>query len=163
MYGEGSSLDQVVYPKVTARTTADDFNLKSYLLATFKNSDARLMNNGILQNFSRIESFEKGGKYTLRIKVGQLNNDSLTYKTTMPFRCTVKKYVKVDTYDPDHDIVYFNSDSSTTEQTVEGDNYIKLTLTCLNAASLDSLRENVGIFFIKNSNTNANPYYIEDV
>jgi len=45
-----------------------------YLVVNFGNSlETRLVNEGIIQNYSRINKFDKGEKYRFRISIGTVS------------------------------------------------------------------------------------------
>lgn len=151
------SIDDIVYPSVQT----DNINLEraGYLVVNFGNSTtARLVNEGIIQNYSRINKFDKSEKYRFRIYFGTVNDEGFNVASTLPFRFQVRKYTKIDE-DSQNDIIYF--DSNGIDPIIEND-YIIVDMECLQSATWRELKENVGIFFIPNA-ADSNDYYIKDV
>lgn len=164
IYGNSSSksIKAEVFPSVKVSNT--DLERAGYLVAQFGNTAARLMNEGIVQNYSRINIFTKGEKYRLRIKVGTVSGDSFTPLTgsNLPFNCIVKKYKLVDVDTPAEDVIYFNSSDSSTVTTVDSDDYTILDMECLNSATWRELKDTVGVFFSLKVGSDTK-YYIKDV
>ena len=164
IYGnsDNKSIKAEVFPSVKVSNT--NLERAGYLVAQFGNTAARLMNEGIVQNYSRINVFTKGEKYRLRIKVGTVSGDSFTPLTgsNLPFNCIVKKYKLVDTDTPAEDVIYFNSSDSSTVTTVDSDDYTILDMECLNSATWRELKDTVGVFFSLKVGSDTK-YYIKDV
>lgn len=164
IYGNSSSksIKAEVFPSVKVSNT--DLERAGYLVAQFGNTAARLMNEGIVQNYSRINIFTKGEKYRLRIKVGTVSGDSFTplIGNNLPFNCIVKKYKLVDIDTPAEDVIYFNSSDSSTVTAVDGDDYTILDMECLNSATWRELKDTVGVFFSLKVGSDTK-YYIKDV
>ena len=84
------------YIQCTNESTFD--SNETYYEIDYVNSP-RLMNNGIIYNYSKIKSFDKNSTYLLRMKVkkmeGGILSDYITYNN-FPFTCQIRKYTKVD-------------------------------------------------------------------
>lgn len=151
------SIDDIVYPSV--QTDNIDLERAGYLVVNFGNSTtARLVNEGIIQNYSRINKFDKSEKYRFRIYFGTVDDEGFNIASALPFRFQVRKYTKIDE-DSQNDIIYFDSNGAT--PIIEND-YIIIDMECLQSATWRELKENVGIFFIPNA-ADSNDYYIKDV
>ena len=176
-FGKGtkpSSIERVVYPPVNGENTADE--RKNYLSVIIGNTWqedgtnhlARIMNNGIVYNYSRIKTFDKNDIYILRAKVkgkkDETLSDYLTTGSNFPFTCQVRKYIKIDDY-TDDDTRYFNFLGSEAQTDPDDEDYAIIYAQCINAASWEDLKENLGIFFFRSSNYNNeyDSYYIEDI
>lgn len=162
-YGGESSVSQIVYPSVNGSNVGD--NRKSYLKVKLTNNSSLLMNDGIIYNYSKIDTFVKGETYILRMKVKghRANNDSLSdycnTANTFPFDCEVRKYTKIDQSQGTEYFQFNNSDV-----TSDGD-YARIEATCTQNASWKDLKENLGIFFKKSNKYSStyDYYYIEEV
>ena len=70
------TLDAVVVPKIDVDNAEQE--RAGYLLVNFGNStETRLVNDGIIQNYSRINRFEKGEVYRFSVYIGTVSNDTL--------------------------------------------------------------------------------------
>ena len=85
----GTSLVARVYPDVTVLNATED--REAYLVLKFTDTTSRAVNEGIIQNYSRINKFEKGEKYRFKVWVGVLDNSSIT-SIAPPFKCVIKHY-----------------------------------------------------------------------
>ncbi len=152
------SIQAKVFPDV--KSTNPNLERNGYLVVNFGNSTStRLVNDGIIQNYSRIDKFEKGEVYRLRVCAGTVNGNNFTRLSTLPFKCIVKKYKLIDVDTPSEDIIYFDSGNAT--GTLSGD-YIYVDMTCSNSATWRELKERAGIFFILKNGNNTD-YYIKDI
>lgn len=160
IYGDSNSksISAEVFPSVKNNTNA---TRAGYLVVQFGNTNARLVNDGIIQNYSKIDRFTKGEKYRLKVCVGTTSGNIFTPLTgnNLPFNCIVKKYKTIDVDTPAEDHIYFNSTGIT--PTVSG-NYTYIDMECLESATWEDLKSLVGIFFIPKSNSNTK-YYIKDI
>lgn len=148
-----------VFPSVQVTNTS--LEQAGYLVVNFGNTiTSRLVNEGIIQNYSRINKFDKGDKYRLKICVGRVSGNNFNTLSDLPFRCIIKKYLKIDQDDAE-DIIYFNSEDSTTIKSASG-GYIYVDMICLNSATWNQLKTNTGIFFLLKTSSNQD-YYIKDV
>lgn len=161
IYGNSSnkSVNTEVFPSVKVNNA--NVERAGYLVVQFGNTSARLVNDGIIQNYSRINRFTKGEKYRLKICVGTTNGNNFVPLTgsNLPFNCIVKKYKLIDVDTPAEDHIYFNSTGIT--PTVSG-NYTYIDMECLESATWEDLKALVGIFFIPKNN-NSTKYYIKDI
>lgn len=155
-----TSLDARVYPDVTPAPIDPNSEIYSaYLIVKFDSDVGRAVNEGIVQNYSRIDRFEKGEKYRFKIWVGTLSNDEVV-SGTIPFRCVVKKYTLIDADDPS-DKIYFDFNSAGTSA---GDGYYIVDAECARSATWRDLNSSVGIFLYPRTNNNLNiDYYIKDI
>jgi len=120
---------------------------------------SKLVNEGIIQNYSRINKFNKGDKYRIKLCVGTIEEE-FEILDSLPFNFKIKKYSKIDV-DSSEDIIYFDSiDSSTVISKV--DDYFYIDLICLNSASWNELKTNVGFYITLKNNANIK-YYIKDI
>ena len=160
IYGDSNSksISAEVFPSVKNNTNA---TRAGYLVVQFGNTNARLVNDGIIQNYSKIDRFTKGEKYRLKVCVGTTSENTFTplLGNNLPFNCIVKKYKTIDVDTPAEDHIYFNSTGIT--PTISG-NYTYIDMECLESATWEDLKSLVGIFFIPKSNNNIK-YYIKDI
>lgn len=164
-----ASMDDRVYPDVSNSVPIDpDSELyNAYLIVKFEQNTSptasRLVNDGIVQNYSRINQFEKGEKYRFKVWVGTLNNDEVV-ATSIPFKCVIKKYIKIDedtNSGTNKDIVYFTFNG---EGTSTDDGYRYIDAECIQSATWRELSSDMGIFLYPRTNNNLNiDYYIKDI
>ena len=153
----GGSLSTRIYPDAKASNLTE--SRKAYLIANLTNSSSYLYNDGIIHNYTKIDRFEIGLKYRLKIKVATLNNSTLTYLQTLPFDCKIEKYELIDS--PDNRVTYFTFSGT---GTYSSDGFITIDVECTNSATWRDLKENVGVFFTLSTNGVAETdYYIEEI
>lgn len=151
-----TSISAQVYPSVTQSTSA---TRASYLVVKFSQITGRVVNEGIIQNYSRINKFEKGEKYRFKIWIGTENGNVIN-PISIPFKCIIKKYATIDV-DSANDIKYFEFNNIGTSA---GDGYYYVDATCENSATWRELNSNVGIFLYPRASANLNiDYYIKDI
>ena len=152
------TLDAVVVPKIDVDNAEQE--RAGYLLVNFGNStETKLVNDGIIQNYSRINRFEKGEIYRFSVYIGTVSNDIFSPINTLPFNIKVKKYLLIDEESQD-DVIYFDSTGIT--PVVKNNGYITIDMPCLVSATWDDLKELVGIFIIPKT-ANSTDYYIKDI
>ena len=159
IYGESTL--KFIQARVFPNVQIDNIGMEraGYLVVNFGNSlETRLVNEGIIQNYSRINKFDKGEKYRFRISIGTVSGQDFTFLTTLPFKIQVKKYLKID-QDSAEDIIYFDSNNLTPQ--IEN-NYIIIDMECLHSATWRELKDAVGIFLIPTAQTSID-YYIKDI
>lgn len=126
-YGNGTkptTIERVIYPPINGDNVDEE---RTNYLSVFIGNDwdegaqkARIMNNGIVYNYAKINTFDAGEYYIFRAKVkgytkstdslsGYLKNDN-----DFPFTCQVRKYIKIDEYTTD-DECYFSFSGSNAE------------------------------------------------
>ena len=153
----GGSLSTRVYPDAKASNLTE--SRKAYLIANLTSSSSYLYNDGIIHNYTKINRFEVGLKYRLKIKVSTLNDSNLTYLETLPFDCKIEKYELIDS--PNNRTTYFTFSGA---GTYSSDGFITIDAECANSATWRDLKENVGVFFTLNANGVAETdYYIEEI
>ena len=158
-----TSIDARVYPDVTPQS-ANTTNFGQYLIIKFTTSTgvsaSRAVNDGIIQNYSRINKFEKGEYYRFKIWVGTKSSNNIV-ASSIPFKCVVKKYTTIDT-DTNNDVIYFTFNSAGTQ--VNNTGYYYVDAQCATSATWEDLSSNIGIFLYPRSNSNINiDYYIKDI
>ena len=160
-----TSIDARVYPDVNpqnANTTEFNQYLIIKLTSNTGTTASRIVNDGILQNYSRINSFEKGEYYRFKIWVGEKDDNSGNIVAgSIPFKCIVKKYVTIDE-DTNNDVIYFTFNADGTQ--VSNTGYYYVDAQCANSATWEDLSSNVGIFLYPLTSNNINKdYYIKDI
>ena len=97
IYGDSNnkSISAEVFPSVKNNVNA---TRAGYLVVQFGNTGARLVNDGIIQNYSKIDRFTKGEKYRLKVCVGTTSGNTFTplLGNNVPFKCEVRKYIAID-------------------------------------------------------------------
>ena len=160
IYGDSNnkSISAEVFPSVKNNVNA---TRAGYLVVQFGNTNARLVNDGIIQNYSKIDRFTKGEKYRLKVCVGTTSGNTFTplLGNNVPFNCIVKKYKTIDVDTPAEDHIYFNSTGITP---IVSGNYTYIDMECLESATWEDLKSLVGIFFIPKNNSDTK-YYIKDI
>ena len=152
------TLDAVVVPKIDVDNAEQE--RAGYMLINFGNStETKLVNDGIIQNYSRINRFEKGEVYRFSVYIGTVSNDTFSPINTLPFNIKIKKYLLIDQESQD-DVIYFDSTGIT--PVVKSNGYIIIDMPCLVSATWDDLKELVGIFIIPKT-ANSTDYYIKDI
>lgn len=153
----GGSLSTRVYPDAKASNLTE--SRKAYLIANLTSPSSYLYNDGIIHNYTKINRFEVGLKYRLKIKVSTLNDSNLTYLETLPFDCKIEKYELIDS--PNNRTTYFTFSGT---GTYSSDGFITIDADCTNSTTWRDLKENVGVFFTLNANGVAETdYYIEEI
>lgn len=213
-FGDGSSIEKIIYPPASDGL-ADRTSYLSVKIGPpiqidgnidYVNSP-RLMNNGIIYNYSKIKSFDKNSTYLLRMKVKKMTSRGLSeYLSTgeFPFTCQIRKYTKVDQNTGERCFNFLGSNAKDeyvyvklTEATFNNnktnyyyrvnDEYIRCTdnstydsnenyytkfilveAKCEKSASVEELKNNIGIFFFRSEYYDGNlgendSYYIEEV
>ena len=155
-----TSLEAKVHPDVKPAPVDPDSNLfNAYLIVKFGDITGRAVNEGIIQNYSRINKFEKGEKYRFKVWVGTKNNNNEIVATSIPFKCIIKKYTTIDV-DNESDVKYFEFNGNGTAD----DGYRYIDATCAQSATWRELNSNVGIFLYPRENGNLNEdYYIKNI
>ena len=159
-----TSIDARVYPDVNPQN-ANTTEFNQYLIIKLTSDTgitaSRAVNDGILQNYSRINNFEKGEYYRFKIWVGTKNNNNDIVAGSIPFKCIVKRYVTIDE-DTNNDVTYFTFNAAGTQ--VSNTGYYYVDAQCENSATWEDLSSNVGIFLYPRTNSNINEdYYIKDI
>ena len=161
-----TSIDARVYPDVNPQN-ANTTEFNQYLIVKLTSNTgitaSRAVNDGILQNYSRINNFEKGEYYRFKIWVGEKDDNSGNINAgSIPFKCIIKKYVTIDEDDTNNDVIYFTFNAAGTQ--VSNTGYYYVDAQCENSATWEDLSSNVGIFLYPRTNSNINEdYYIKDI
>lgn len=173
-FGDGSSIERIIYPPASDGL-ADRTSYLSVKIGPpiyidqqidYINSP-RLMNNGIIYNYSKIKSFDKNSTYLLRMKVkkmeGGILGNYITYNN-FPFTCQIRKYTKVDQNTGER---CFNFLGSNAIADPSNPNFVLIEAKCEKSASIEELKNNIGIFFFRSNNYGGlgenDSYYIEEV
>ena len=173
-FGDGSSIERIIYPPASDGL-ADRTSYLSVKIGPpiyvdqqidYINSP-RLMNNGIIYNYSKIKSFDKNSTYLLRMKVKKMKDgilgDYITYNN-FPFTCQIRKYTKVDQNTGERCFNFLGSNAITDPS---NPNFILIEAKCEKSASIEELKNNIGIFFFRSNNYGTlgenDSYYIEEV
>ena len=159
-----ASLQAKVFPDVTpAPVNPESDEYKPYLIVNFQTNTnktaSRVVNEGIVQNYSRINRFEKGEKYRFKVWVGTASGNEVN-STSIPFKCVVKKYTTIDE-DKDSDTLYFVFDGAI----IPAENgYYYTDAVCRESATWEDLDSYIGIFLYPRGDDNLNiNYYIKDI
>lgn len=158
--GEQPILSTVTFPYTNGHNMrTETFN--DYLWFNFKGgTNARLRNDGIIQNYNKIKNFEKGQEYRLKLKIrmAYVNDSNRITSITQPLSnspitCQIASY----TLGYVITTIHFNF----TSFTMDSDGYLVSNAICINDATWEDLSKNVSIFFLPVSNNNTH-YLIED-
>lgn len=153
-------LSTVTFPYTNGHNMrTETFN--DYLWFNFKGgTNARLRNDGIIQNYNKIKNFEKGQEYRLKLKIrmAYVNDSNRITSITQPLSnspitCQIASY----TLGYVITTIHFNF----TSFTMDSDGYLVSNAICINDATWEDLSKNVSIFFLPVSNNNTH-YLIED-
>lgn len=156
------SLATVTFPYVTANNATTE-TFTDYLRFSFNSgTNARLRNDGIIQNYAKIKSFEKEQWYRLKLKIARatISGDKITAVTpltTSPLNCQIASYELGYVINPQK--IHFNFTSFSYDSQT---GYLTSDAQCLKDATWTDLSKNVSIFFLPKS-SNSNTYLIEDV
>ena len=162
-FGDGTSIERIIYPpasagvedrisylsmKIGAPIHVDPQDSESQIDYT---NSPRIMNDGIIYNYSKIKTFDKNDTYLLRMKVRKMNANGtlgsyLTNSNNFPFTCQVRKYEKID---QNTGTRCFNFLGSNASPDPDDNNYALIEAKCETSASIEELKNNIGIFFFR--------------